>query len=123
MSLLIRYLGQNYTSAHWDVQYVVDQISPHVDTYLIPHLIRVMTAGCPNILTAVSSRENLVKYWQTGNNLSIAKHLPAATKTMNKEERNTFFIPLLNVDVVIYSSLSLHAKSLPPQEQQDTPYL
>lgn len=94
VSLLMRYLGQNYTAAHRDVQHVVERISPHVDSYLIPHFIRVMTAGCPNVMNAESTRENSVKYWRAGNNPSIAKHLPAVMKTMNKEERNKFVIPL-----------------------------
>merc|ERR1712194_1001830 len=76
------------------VQHVVERISPHVDSYLIPHFIRVMTAGCPNVMNAESARENSVKYWRAGNNPAIAKHLPAVMKTMNKEERNKFVIPL-----------------------------
>ena len=62
VSLLMRYLGQNYTAAHRDVQHVVKCISPYVDSYLIPHFIRVMTAGYPNVMNAESSRENYVKY-------------------------------------------------------------
>ena len=79
VSLLMRYLGQNYTAAHRDVQHVVERISPHVDSYLIPHFIRVMTAGCPNVMNTESTRENSVKYWRAGNNPSIAKHVPAAS--------------------------------------------
>ena len=94
VSLLIRYLGRNYTAAHRDVQHIVRKIAPHVDPDLIPHLIQVMTDGCPNVFNADSTRENSLRYWRAGNNPSIAKHLPAVMKTMNKEERNKFVIPL-----------------------------
>ena len=62
VSLLMRYLGQNYTAAHRDVQHVVERISPHVDSYLISLFVIVMTAGCPNVMNVKSSSENSVKY-------------------------------------------------------------
>ena len=52
VSLLMRYLGQNYTAAHRNVHHIVDKIAPHVEPYLIPHFIRVMTDGCPNVFNA-----------------------------------------------------------------------
>ena len=61
VSLLMRYLGQNYTAAHRDVQGIATQIMPHVDPWLIPHVIQVMTGGCPNVLNAESSRANSVR--------------------------------------------------------------
>lgn len=94
VSLLMRYLGHNYTGAHRDVQKIVEKIKPHVDPYLIPHFIRVMTVGCPAHFNAESSRENSLKYWRAGNNPTINTHLEAVMKTMNKEERNNFVIPL-----------------------------
>ena len=50
VSLLIRYLGTNYTASYRDVQRTVDTIKPHVDPYLIPHFIRVMNdCGMPQL--------------------------------------------------------------------------
>ena len=62
VSLLMRYLGRNYTAAHRDVQHIVSKIAPHVDPDLIPHFIRVMTDGCPNVFNAESTRENSLHY-------------------------------------------------------------
>ena len=94
VSLLMRYLGNNYTAAHRDVQQIVHTITPHVEPYLIPHFIRVMTVGCPAVFNAESSRENSLNYWRAGNNKSIAQNIDAVMKTMNKEERNKFVVPL-----------------------------
>jgi hypothetical protein len=94
VSLLMRYLGTNYTASYRDVQRTVDTIKPHVDPYLIPHFIRVMTVGCPNYFNYESSRANSVKYWRAGNNKSIAQNLDKVITTMCKEERNNYVIPL-----------------------------
>lgn len=94
VSLLMRYLGGNYTAAYRDIQQTVDTIRPFVDPDLIPHFVRVMTVGCPNYFNYESSRANSVKYWRAGNNKSIAQNLDKVMKTMCKEERNNYVIPL-----------------------------
>ena len=94
VSLLMRYLGNNYTAAHRDVEAIVAIISPHVDDDLVQHFVRVMTVGCPNHFVAESTRENSLRYWRGGNNPSIKKKLAQVMKTMNKEQRNNFVIPL-----------------------------
>ena len=80
VSLLMRYLGGNYTAAHRNVSAIVDKIRPFVDPDLIPHFIRVMTVGCPNYFVAESTRENSLKYWRGGNNPSIAQHMDLVMK-------------------------------------------
>ncbi len=73
VSLLMRYLGNNYTASHRNVQVIVDKITPHVDEYLIQHFVRVMTVGCPNRFNYESTRENSLRYWRAGNNTSSEK--------------------------------------------------
>ena len=95
VSLLMRYLGGNYTGAHRRVQETATILRQHkISKTLIQHYIRVMTAGCPNILNANITRENALKYWRAGNNPSVNKKLPQVMKTMNKEDRNKFVIAL-----------------------------
>ena len=95
VSLLMRYLGGNYTGAHRRVQETATILRQHkISKTLIQHYIRVMTVGCPNILNANITRENALKYWRAGNNPSVSKKLPQVMKTMNKEDRNKFVIAL-----------------------------
>ena len=91
---LMRWLGNNYTGAHRDIQYIVQRISPHVDPDLVQRLVRVLQSGAPTHFNAETSRENVLKYWRHGNNPSVSTHREIALATMNKEERNNFVIPL-----------------------------
>ena len=94
VSLLMRYLGNNYTAAHRHTTNIVEKIRPHVDEYLLEHYIRVMTVGSPKTFNAETTRDNALRYWRGGNNPSIKRKLGPVMKTMNKEERNNFVIPL-----------------------------
>lgn len=94
VSLLMRYLGNNYTAAHRNTTNIVEKIRPHVDEYLLEHYIRVMTVGSPNTFNVETTRDNALRYWRGGNNPSIKRKLGPVMKTMNKEERNNFVIPL-----------------------------
>ncbi|KAL7539229.1 hypothetical protein ACHAWF_006339, partial [Thalassiosira exigua] len=97
VSLLMIYLGNNYTAAHRNVQETAKRLEPHVEPYLIDLYIRLMTVGCPTHFVAESSRENSVRYWRAGNNPSIPKKLGQVLDTMNKEDKNNFrFIPHLH---------------------------
>ena len=95
VSLLMRYLGNNYTAAHRDVAKTVAILREHnIEEYLIQGYIRVTTIGCPNKMVAETTRENAMKYLRGGNNPSIKRRLEHVMTTMNKEERNNFVIPL-----------------------------
>jgi hypothetical protein len=86
--------GTNYTTSHRKVGEIVEKIRPFVTPDLIQHYIRVMTVGCPSHLVAETSRTNAIRYWRAGNNPSIRRKLDQVMKTMNKEEKNNFVIPL-----------------------------
>ena len=95
VSLLMRFLGGNYTGAYRDVQSVAQFLLDNdIDDYLVHEYIRVMTVGCPRVMNADISRANALQYWRAGNNPSIKKNLTKVKKTMNKEDRNNFVIPL-----------------------------
>ena len=95
VSLLFRFLGGNYTGAHRDVHTTAKLLLRHgIDDYLVRDYIRVMTVGCPRTMNADISRTNALQYWRAGNNPSIDQNLGDVLKTMNKEERNNFVIPL-----------------------------
>ncbi len=93
-SLVMRFLGGNYTAAYRNVDNIIKQILPYVDPNLLRHYCGVMTTGCLIVFNAKCLRKNFMTYWTHGNNPSIAKKLAAVMKTMNKEERNIFVIPI-----------------------------
>ena len=93
-SMVMRYLGGNYTGEHRDIAAIIQRIKPHVSPYLLNHFERVMTLGCPNVMVYETTRENTMQFWRKGNHPSIAKKLQQVLTTMNKEERNNFVIPL-----------------------------
>lgn len=95
VSLLMRYLGNNYTASYREVDETVSILKQHkICDDLIQRYIRVMTIGCPAKMVAETSRDNVMTYFRGGNNPSIKKSLPRVMDTMNKEERNNFVIPI-----------------------------
>ena len=95
VSLLMRYLGNNYTASYRKVDETVSILKQHkICDDLIQRYIRVMTIGCPAKMVAETSRDNVMTYFRGGNNPSIKKSLPRVMDTMNKEERNNFVIPI-----------------------------
>ena len=95
VSLLMRYLGGNYTGAHRDTDRTARVLRQHgISEDLIAQYKRVMDTGCPRIFNTTITRENALKYWRAGNNPSINRKLAQVMKTMNKEHRNKFVIAL-----------------------------
>jgi hypothetical protein len=96
-SLLMRYLGNNYTGAYREVSLIVDTLRLHkVNQSHIDKYIRVMLTGCPShfVFVANTSCANALLHWRLRNHPSIDKKLPQVLTTMNKEDRNNFVIPL-----------------------------
>jgi hypothetical protein len=94
-SLLMRYLGNNYTGAYRQVQDIVTVLRGyHTPERLLSHYIRVMTTGCPARFTADTTRVNALLHWRMLNHSSINTKLDQVLATMNKEDRNNFVIPL-----------------------------
>jgi hypothetical protein len=94
-SLLMRFLGNNYTGAYRHVSDVT-AILHHRRTppVLIAKYIRVMTTGCPAKFVADSTRVNALLHWRMLNHTSIDAKLDQVSATMNKEDRNNYVIPL-----------------------------
>jgi hypothetical protein len=94
-SLLMRYLGNNYTGAYRHTSDVVATLTRcQVPTDLITKYIRVMTTGCPAKFVAESTRVNALLHWRMLNHTSIDNKLAQVAVTMNKEDRNNYVIPL-----------------------------
>jgi len=63
-SLLMSYLGNNYTGAYRNVPEVIKTLQHYkIDKNLINQYARVMTTGCPNRFVANTSRNNALHYW------------------------------------------------------------
>jgi len=94
-SLLMRYLGNNYTGAYREVDKIVALLREYkIDHDLIDKYIRVMLTGCPNRFVADSSRANALLHWRMRNGLTVNKLLGEVLTNMNKEDKNNFVITL-----------------------------
>lgn len=93
---VIRFAGGNYTGEYRDVDKIVKRLKGIVDEDDINDLRRLFTTGAPARMVAESSFDNFSNYFQYGNHKSISKDLTKVKKTMNKEERNNFVLPLPN---------------------------
>ena len=75
-SLLMPYLGNNYTGAYRNVPEVIKTLQHYkINKNLINQYARVMTTGCPNRFVANTSRNNALHYWRHGNHPSINQKL------------------------------------------------
>ena len=93
----IRYLGNNYTGEYRNVKDTVRILKESkCDDKIINELKNILTKGCPNKFVAHTSRKIFLKFLRYGNHKSIKKNLKKTMKTMNKEDRNQFLIPLSN---------------------------
>ena len=91
---VMRFEGHNYTAAHRNVPLMITKLKPLLDADLLSRFERVMTIGSPTKFVAHSTRENFLTYYNAGNHPSIRQKLPQVLKTMNKEEKNNFVMPL-----------------------------
>lgn len=95
VSLLMRYLGHNYTGEYRNVAASVATLRKYnTPEDLIAKFRRVLLTGCPNHFVAETSRDNMLLYWRKRNGPTIDKKLDQVQKTMNKEDKNNFVIPL-----------------------------
>ena len=95
VSLLMRYLGNNFTAEYRDVDAACARLTAlGISPDLITKYRRVMLVGCPNHFVAETSRENALLYLRRRNGPTIDRKLDQVRKTMNKEDKNNFVIPL-----------------------------
>lgn len=94
VSNVIRYVGNNYTGIYRNIDERVKLIRGLVDDDLLERYIKLMTTGAPMKFNAESTRANAELHRQHGNHPSITQKRAQVQKTMNKEERNCFVIPI-----------------------------
>ena len=95
VSLLMRYLGQNFTGEYRDVEAAIQKLRQYnIPEDLITKYRRVLLVGCPAHFVAECSRENAMLYLRMRNGPTIARKLGQVSKNMNKEDKNNFVIPL-----------------------------
>lgn len=94
VSSVLRYAGGNYTADYRNVKEIVQNLKGKVDESDLEDLERVFTTGAPTKMVAESSNENYMDYLKYGNHKSILKDPAKVVKTMNKEDRNCYVIPM-----------------------------
>ena len=63
VGLLMRYLGNNYTGSHRDLDATATLlVSLDIDHSFVQHYMRLMSVGCPNHLVAKTTSDNAMQY-------------------------------------------------------------
>eukprot|EP00957_Ditylum_brightwellii_P193121 14704144-Ditylum_brightwellii.AAC.1 len=70
---VIRYAGNNYTTAYQDIDDILRNIKGIVPPENYAKVERVFQVGSPAMLKAESSRENFLIYWRYGNHSTLQK--------------------------------------------------
>ena len=95
VSTVIRYLGGNYTGEYRNVEQTIKILQESkCDDKLVAELKNLLTVGTPQKFVAHTSHKNFMDFFRYGNHSSIDKNLEKTMKTMNKEEKNQYLIPL-----------------------------
>ena len=94
MGSVIRYAGGNYLATHRDPTTILSHIRDIVPDDVFADCQRLLTSGAPATIQGDVSLANIKAFRAYGNHRSIRQHLEKVNKTMNKEERNNFVIPL-----------------------------
>ena len=94
-SLVIRYLGNNYTGEYRNPAEIIKILQESgCDEQVIMDLQRLLVVGAPNKMNATSSHQNFLDFFRYGNHSSISKDIEKTLKTMNKEDKNQYLITL-----------------------------
>ena len=92
---VIRFLGGNYTGEYRDTKNTVKLlVDSKCNKKIIKDLKRLLEVGCPNKMNVSSSHKHLLDFLRYGNHSSIDKNIEKTTKTMNKEDKNQYLLPL-----------------------------
>ena len=95
VSSLMRYLGNNFTGEHRNWEATAQRLREcHIPEEMITKYRRVAQVGCPAHFVTETSRDNALLYLRQRNGPTIARKLSQVLKTMNKEDKNNFVIPL-----------------------------
>lgn len=94
MGSVMRYMGNNYINAHIDVEEVEKRCRGIVPDKVLDDLIRLFTFGSPAYINGESTRKNFYDYWKYGNHSTVEKDMKKMIKTLLKEFKNQWMIPL-----------------------------
>jgi len=67
---VIRYCGNNYTSAHIDVPQLNQKIQHIVPTHILKYVEESLTIGAPSFIRGHNTRTNFLEYFKYGNHCS-----------------------------------------------------
>ena len=95
ISTLIKFLVGNYTEEYRDCNATVQSLKyAKCDEEVILDLQRLLDKGCPNKMNTSSTHRHFIVCFRYGNHSPIDKEVEKTRKTMSKEDRNKFLIPL-----------------------------
>ena len=91
---LVRWLEDEYTGEHHDVNSTLTAVKDHVTSDDFNQMKRILLDGSPCKLTLDEPLANKSLMIQRGNSKSFNKNPELVLKTMNKEDRYIHVLPL-----------------------------
>ena len=105
---VIRSLGGNYTGEYGNTSSTLKALqATHCDELVISDFKYTLLAGCPNKMNASSSYTNFYEFKRYGNHTTIKKRLDQVMQTLNKENRNQYFLLFPNWSVPFFKNIHL----------------
>ena len=110
---VIRSLGGNYTGEYRNISSTLKALqATHCDELVISDVKYTILTGCPNKMNAFSSHTNFFEFKRYGNHTTIKKRLDQVMKTLNKEDRNQYFLLFPNWSVPFFKNIHLTPQGL-----------
>ena len=99
---LVRFFSGEYILAHLDREGILERIKPHATADDYDHIARILYDGCPAELSFDEANETRLRSFERGNQPTYHRHPKKARKAMNKEDKNSFTIPI-HEDLAFFS--------------------
>jgi hypothetical protein len=92
--MIIRYARGEYVGENRDVAQILRDVSPHVDETNAARIKWILTQGCPARISFEETSAMKASIILKGNQATFKMYPEIVTKTMNKEDRYSYLLPV-----------------------------
>jgi hypothetical protein len=90
----VHFPGEQYTSYSRNVQRKLSVVKGHISPEDLAHMKQILLDGCPTELTFKKPLSNKIEMISRGNSKCFNNNPEIVKKTMNKEDRYSYVVPL-----------------------------
>jgi hypothetical protein len=92
--MMIRYVKGEYIGESRNVPQIINDVSPYIEQEDVEHIKRILTKGVSSYMNSEEASDMKSFIIEKGNQTTFKMYPKAATKTMNKEDKNSHLIPI-----------------------------